>query len=177
LMSSLIAEELGMPVQRVDLIRRTAPLHDIGKIGVPDSVLNKSGRLTSEEFELIKSHTVIGQQILDSDRHEVLRVAGRIARGHHEKWDGTGYPDGLSRESIPIEARIVALADAFDVLTHARRYKEATPPSGAMAELTRCTATHFDPAVVSAFTQIFARVGFEGILAMSDPIDPRRDLV
>lgn len=165
-----------MDARHVDLIRRTGPLHDVGKIGIQDSILRKPGRLTDEEFTLIQAHTLIGEQILGSSRHEVLKVAAKIARAHHEKWDGSGYPDALSGDRIPIEARIVAVADVFDVITHARPYKGAMPPNEAMAELNRCSGSHFDPTVVRAFEAMYAREGIDGIHAMADPIHPLADL-
>jgi len=175
LLSSLIGAELGLGLREVELIRRTAPLHDIGKIGVPDSILQKPGRLTDAEFEMMKTHTTIGQQILGGSRNRILAVASSIAIAHHERWDGDGYPHGLRGEDIPLEARIVAVADVFDSLTHTRPYKRAFPLEEALAEIDLNDGSQFDPNVVRAFLTIRERVGLENILELADPLDPLRD--
>jgi cyclic di-GMP phosphodiesterase len=177
LMASLIAEELGVGTHDVDLIRRTAPLHDIGKIGVPDAVLRKPGSLTADEFVMMKAHTTIGAQILGGSRHRILEVAAAIARGHHERWDGGGYPDGLEGREIPREARIVTVADVFDTLSHARPYKGAVPPERALAIILEDRGTHFDPEVVAAFEALYDRVGPAHFHELADPIDPLRDIM
>ncbi|MDX1493189.1 MAG: response regulator [Longimicrobiales bacterium] len=175
LLSALIAAELGMRPEDRELLRRTAPLHDIGKIGVPDRVLHKPGRLTDEEFAIIRQHTVIGARILEGGRHRILRMAKSIAESHHEHWDGNGYPHGLKGTEIPIEARIVAAADVFDVLTHARPYKGPKPPEEAVAEIVRCRGTHFDPQVSDAVKAICDRVGPAALPRLVDPVDPWKD--
>lgn len=177
LLSSLIGSELGMDIRTVDLFRRTAPLHDVGKIGVPDSILRKPGRLTATEFELMKTHTTIGAEILGGSDRKLLQVAGAIALGHHERWDGEGYPRALGGTDIPIEARIVSVADSFDTLTHDRPYREATPPAEAVEEILRCRETMYDPDVVDAFQRICRRVGADDLPALMDPIDPNRDII
>ncbi len=177
LLASLLASELGMGAKDVDLIRRTGPLHDIGKIGVPDAVLRKPEALTPSEFELMKSHTIIGAEILGGSRHEILQVARRIAESHHERWDGTGYPHGLVGDAAPAEARIVSVADTFDTLTHDRPYREAVAPEAAVAEVVRCSGTQFDPDVVRAFRTICDRVSPAELLGLADPIDPSRDII
>jgi putative two-component system response regulator len=150
----LLAVALGLPSGDAELVRRAAPLHDIGKIGVPDAVLLKPGKLTDEEFEQMKAHTAIGAEILSGSSSSLLRMAERIALTHHERWDGTGYPNGLARERIPLPGRIVAVADVFDALTHERPYKHAWTIEEAVAEIFHQGGRHFDPAVVHAFASL-----------------------
>jgi putative two-component system response regulator len=152
--SALLGVELGMPQREVDLIQRAAPLHDIGKIGIPDAILLKPGRLTEEEFETIKTHTTIGAQILSGSNSPVLTMAEQIALTHHERWHGGGYPRGLRGHEIPLAARLVAVADVFDALTHERPYKEAWPVSEAVAEILNQSGRQFDPSVVAAFAKL-----------------------
>ena len=152
--SSLLARAHGLPPAEVVVIRRAAPLHDVGKIGIPDSILLKPGRLTPEEFEFMKTHTTIGAKILSGGRFPLLQVAQGIALTHHERWDGAGYPQGLRAESIPLPGRIVAVADAFDAMTSARPYKAAWPVAKAVAELERCAGTQFDPKIIEAFLSL-----------------------
>lgn len=149
--AGLLAERLGLDAATVDLIRRAAPLHDVGKVGVPDRILLKPGKLSGPEFELMKSHTLIGAEILSGSDWPVLQMAEQIALTHHERYDGTGYPRGLEGESIPLEGRIVIVADNFDALTHTRPYAEAWEPERAAAEVERMSARQFDPRVVEAF--------------------------
>jgi putative two-component system response regulator len=152
--AALLAEDLGLPDDEVDLIRRSAPLHDIGKVGVPDAILLKRGRLTADEFDLIKGHTLIGGRILAHSVSEVLQAGEVIARTHHERWDGGGYPLGLSGEAIPLHGRLVALADMFDALTHERPYKPAWPLDRAAAEIRRVAGEQLDPALVHSFERL-----------------------
>ena len=154
--SAVLARAHGLPPGEVTVIRRAAPLHDVGKIGIPDSILLKPGRLTPEEFEFMKTHTTIGAKILSGGRFPLLRVAEGIALTHHERWDGGGYPQGLRGESIPLPGRIVAVADAFDAMTRARPYKAAWPVAQAVAELERCAGKQFDPKIVEAFLALLA---------------------
>jgi putative two-component system response regulator len=133
------------------LLRHAAPLHDLGKIAVPDSILLKPGRLTDEEFEVVKTHAVLGARVLAGAESEVLQTAERIARHHHERWDGTGYPDALAGEDIPIEARLVHVADVFDVLVHERPYKDSWTVEAAVEEIRRGAGAQFAPAAVEAF--------------------------
>jgi putative two-component system response regulator len=149
--SALIAAAMGMSDETVELLRKAAPLHDIGKIGIPDAVLLKRGQLTPEEREMMKGHTLIGARILSGSRFPLLQMAEEIALTHHEKWDGTGYSPGLGGENIPLPGRIVAVADVFDALTHKRPYKEAWAVAKAVSEITALSGTHFDPQVVEAF--------------------------
>jgi putative two-component system response regulator len=152
--AALLADDLGLPSEEVDLIRRSAPLHDIGKVGVPDAILLKRGRLTADEFDLIKGHTLIGGRILAHSVSQVLQAGEIIARTHHERWDGGGYPLGIAGEAIPLHGRLVALADMFDALTHKRPYKPAWPLDRAAAEIRRVAGQQLDPAVVRSFERL-----------------------
>jgi putative two-component system response regulator len=149
----LIAKKIGLPEPQVTLIRRAAPLHDVGKIGVPDTILLKLGKLTEDEFDVVKTHTAIGARILSGSRFPTLRLAEEIAFSHHERWDGSGYA-GIPRDSIPLAGRIVAVADVFDALIQQRPYKEAWPVAEAIAEIERQRGHHFDPSLVDAFLRI-----------------------
>jgi putative two-component system response regulator len=155
-LSAALARELNLPPEQVDLIFEAAPLHDVGKIGIPDSVLLKPGRLTAPEFEQIKTHTRIGAELLRGTSSPLLQAAEEIARSHHEKWNGTGY-EGLSGNGIPLHGRLVSVADVFDALTHARPYKEAWSVDDAIAEIVSQSGHQFDPAVVEALVQIASR--------------------
>ena len=152
-MAALIAKQAGMPEGQVTLIRRAAPLHDVGKIGIPDTILLKLGKLTADEFTVVKTHTTIGARILSGSRFPILRLAEEIAFSHHERWDGDGYA-GIPRESIPLAGRIVAIADVFDALTQRRPYKEAWPIEQAIAEIEQQRGHQFDPTLVDAFLRI-----------------------
>lgn len=145
---------LGMTAHEVELLELATPLHDIGKIGIPDEILLKPGRFTPEEFEQMKLHTKIGATILEGSLFPVLQLAKTIALSHHEKWDGTGYPNGLKGEEIPLVGRIVAIADFFDALTHERPYKRVWSVEEALAEIRKQSGAHFDPRVVNAFLSI-----------------------
>ncbi|MGE0605603.1 MAG: HD domain-containing phosphohydrolase [Pirellulales bacterium] len=154
LYSGVLAEALGWDRNDVEDIRIAATMHDIGKIGVPDTILLKPGKLTKEEFEVIKTHTVIGAGILDVSDIPLLRLAREIAWCHHEKWNGSGYPRGLSGEDIPEPARIVAIADVYDALVHARVYKPAFPEDEALAIMRADRGTHFDPRIFDCFLDV-----------------------
>jgi len=149
--ASLLAEKLGLAPDVVKAIGTAAPLHDVGKVGVPDRILLKPSRLTAAEFELMKSHTLIGAEILAGSSWPVLQLAEEIAISHHERWDGTGYPEGTLEDEIPMSGRIVIVADNFDALTHSRPYAEAWDAEKAAAEIRRQSGQHFDPDVVEAF--------------------------
>ena len=151
-----VAKAIGLPAERVALIRQAAPLHDIGKIGVPDAVLLKPGKLSPEEFEIMKGHAIIGARILADGQCDVVRLAASIARHHHERWDGSGYPDRLAGEAIPVEARIVALVDVYDALTHERPYRPAWPRQQVLDHMLRERGRHFDPAICDAFLSTVA---------------------
>jgi len=149
-LSAAIARALGLTQRERKLILKAAPLHDIGKIAIPDSVLLKPAKLTPQERLVMEAHTTIGAKILANATSPAMEYARSIALNHHEKWDGTGYPRGLSETKIPIEGRIVAVADVVDVLTHARPYKGPIEFSVAMERVVESRATHFDPDVVDA---------------------------
>jgi putative two-component system response regulator len=155
-MAALLSKQIGLPDSQVALIRRAAPLHDVGKIGVPDSILLKLGKLTDEEFDLVKTHTTIGARILSGSRFPILRLAEEIAYNHHERWDGFGYA-GIAGNAIPLAGRIVAVVDVFDALTQKRPYKAAWPVGEAIAEIDRQRAKQFDPTLVDAFLRIIDR--------------------
>ena len=140
----------------IELLTKAAPMHDIGKIVVPDSILQKPGRLTPEEFEAIKQHSAEGgrivREVLGSiEEKDYVEIAADMAAHHHEKWDGSGYTAGLSEEGIPLSARIMAVADVFDALVSKRCYKSAMPLEEAFAELKRSAGTHFDPQLIAVF--------------------------
>lgn len=146
-----MAMELGLDRELIWTIGRAAPLHDVGKVAIPDSILLKPGKLTAEEFEVMKSHTTIGGRILAESDFVVVQMGMEIALSHHERWDGSGYPAALSGEDIPIAGRILAVADAFDAMSHSRPYKEALPVPDAVAAIRSGSGTQFDPEVVKAF--------------------------
>lgn len=147
----VIAEELGMNETECEDIEYAAPMHDIGKIGVPDHILLKPGKFEPHEWEMMKQHTMIGHNILQHSQSRYIQMGAVIALNHHEKFDGTGYPNNLSGTDIPLVARIVAVADVFDALVSTRPYKEAWPTEKALEFLTQQSSLHFDPQCVSAF--------------------------
>jgi HD-GYP domain-containing protein (c-di-GMP phosphodiesterase class II) len=142
---------LGLPDDRLEHLRLAAPLHDVGKIGLPAGLLQKPGKLTPAEMETVRAHTTIGHRILDGSPWPVLQCAARIALSHHENWDGSGHPHGLRGEAIPLEARIVAVADVYDALSTSRAYKEAWEPERVVAELRRLRGIKFDPEALDLF--------------------------
>jgi putative two-component system response regulator len=153
--SALIARKLGFHEGDVGLLRRAAPLHDVGKIGIPDQILLKPGKLTENQFEEMKKHVSIGAGILSGSRFAVLKVAEEIALYHHENWDGTGYL-GTTGDGIPIFARIVRAADVFDALTHERPYKAAWPVDDAIRVLRQQRETYFPADVIDALSALYA---------------------
>lgn len=179
--SRLLAEAFGMEHDALDVLSLTSPLHDVGKIGVPDSVLLKTGQLTPEERQVIEKHTVMGAAILSNDlkamataglglvgrfladdpdsKTKPLDTASRIAECHHEKWNGTGYPNGLSGEDIPLEARVVAVADVYDALCSDRPYKLAFPQEKAVGIIREESGRHFDPDIVHVFLENLDEIG------------------
>lgn len=148
---------LGLDHATLELIRWSAPLHDVGKIGVPDGVLLKPAKLTDEEFEIMKSHTTIGARILAGGQSPLVQMAETIALNHHERWDGTGYPNGTRGEQIPLEARLVSVADVFDALSHPRPYRPAWSLEETREEIARGAGTQFDPTIVEHFLKLPAR--------------------
>jgi putative two-component system response regulator len=149
--SVLIANQLGLPQEEQALILRAAPMHDVGKIAIPDQILLKPGKLDEAEFAIMKTHAEKGYEILRGSRSTLLDVAAVIARSHHEKFDGSGYPLGLKGEDIPLYGRIVAVGDVFDALTTERPYKKAWEIDRAVEFLRTGSSTHFDPQCVQAF--------------------------
>ncbi len=148
---SLLAEKIGLPDDDVQNIRYASPIHDIGKVGIADSILMKRSKLTDEEFEIIKTHPLIGAKILANSRSEIVQLAEIIAVSHHERWDGRGYPYGLAGDSIPLPGRITCLADVFDALISSRPYKGPYPVEIVYDILKKGRAEHFDPELVDVF--------------------------
>lgn len=148
---SMLAENLGVPSQQCQTLELAASLHDVGKIAIPDGILNKPGKLTEDEFELMKAHTLQGHRLLSARTEPLMREAAIIARSHHERWDGAGYPDGLLGEAIDPGARMTGIADVFDALTHERAYKAAWSPDEAFAYVSERAGTAFDPGLVDRF--------------------------
>jgi len=164
LFSNLTAASAGWTPESVDDIRLAAPMHDIGKIGVPDAILKKKGELSEAEFEIIRSHTNAGGHILEGSEYPMLQMAHEIALSHHEWWNGEGYPAGLSGEDIPEAARIVALADVYDALSHDRVYAEALPPEEVADYMLKRRGTQFDPYYYDIFMDLipeFDRISAE----------------
>jgi putative two-component system response regulator len=153
-LAARLAAKLNLETNRVELIRLAAPLHDVGKIGVSDTILLKPGRLTPEEFEVMKRHALIGGTLLAAGQSAFVRTAETIALTHHERYDGSGYPHGLAGEDIPIEGRILSVVDVFDALTHERPYKKAWTIEEAIDEIEKQSGKHFDPKVVRAFVEL-----------------------
>lgn len=147
----LIAAQMGLSEADQDMLLEAAPMHDIGKVGIPDNILLKPGRLDVAEFEIMKRHSILGHEILNGSQSVMLQAAAQIALAHHEKYDGTGYPNGLAGEAIPLFARICAVGDVFDALTSERPYKKAWEDERAIALLREGAGSHFDPACVDAF--------------------------
>ena len=145
--------QLGWSQAEVDAIRGAAPMHDIGKIGVPDAILQKPGALTEDEWKLMREHTTMGARILRKSRVPFIQMGARIASCHHEKWDGSGYPRGLAGEAIPIEARITAIADVYDALCHKRHYKEPWPEERVVEHLLNGRESHFESKLVDLFVE------------------------
>ncbi len=157
LYSKLLAQLFGMDEKTANLLENAAPLHDIGKVGIPDSILNKPGKLTDDEYEVMKNHTRIGQSILSNSDKPLIQLASEIAGGHHEKFDGTGYPLGLKGDDIPVSARIVAIADVFDALVSQRVYKDSWSNEEIIKFFKKEKGKHFDPLLVILFLNNFER--------------------
>lgn len=153
-LAELLARELDLEAEDLDVICRAAELHDVGKIAIPEAVLSKPGPLDEEEWNPIRRHTLIGERILGAA--PALAGVGELVRSSHERWDGGGYPDHLSEEDIPLGARVIAVCDAYDAMTHGRPYKPARSHSDALAELRHCAGSQFDPSVVELVCDRFA---------------------
>lgn len=156
--SRALAKAAGWSEDDVAMIELAAPMHDTGKVGIPDAILCKSAPLTDEEWDVMRTHARVGYQILSMSDAPLFRMAAEIALRHHEKWDGSGYPDGLSGTFIPESARIVAVADVFDALCTKRPYKEAWPLERVFAALDERAGTHLDPRLVAIFRQILPAI-------------------
>jgi putative two-component system response regulator len=156
--SDALASACGWNDDDRHLIDLAAPMHDTGKLGIPNAILRKPGKLDAEEWEIMKTHSRIGHDILAKSDAPLFQMAAEIALHHHERWDGSGYPDGLSGTSIPESARIVALADVFDALTMNRPYKEAWPAEQALEAMKAESGSHFDPRLLDLFVSIFPRI-------------------
>jgi len=154
-----LAELIKQPPDFVELVRRAAPLHDIGKIAIPDSILHKPGALTAAESEVMQTHTTIGASILSGGDNALMITAERIAASHHERWDGKGYPYRLAKEAIPLEGRITAVADFYDALTHDRPYRHAVPREFVLLDIERGAGTQFDPAIAAVIRKAPSAVG------------------
>jgi cyclic di-GMP phosphodiesterase len=152
--SAAIAMQLGWNSQDTELLELAAPMHDTGKIGIPDAVLKKPAKLDKEEWQIMMTHSEVGHRILCQSDAALFKLAAEVAMYHHEKWDGNGYPEKLKGEDIPKSARIVAIADVFDALTMKRPYKEPWPIEDSFAEIERSAGSHFDPILVEAFIKI-----------------------
>lgn len=155
---ALLAQEIGWDEAQCDLILNASPMHDIGKIGIPDAILRKPGRFEPGEWEIMKTHAAIGARLLEGDNSDLILLARDIALTHHEKWDGSGYPNGLAGAAIPIAGRIAALADVFDALTSVRPYKKAWSVEAAVELITENSGKHFDPALVTVFLRELPRI-------------------
>jgi len=149
--SALLARTIGWDAAQCELILLASPMHDIGKIGIPDNILLKPGKFEPAEWEIMKTHTTIGGKLLEGDDSDLMRMAREIALSHHEKWDGSGYPAGLTGEDIPLSGRIAALADVYDALTSQRPYKKAWPVEDAVNLIKENRGKHFDPSLVDVF--------------------------
>lgn len=154
----VLADAYGLPPDIAFMIEKASPMHDIGKIGIPDAILLKKGKLTDEEMQTMRTHTLIGGKLLGDHSSLVVQMASSIAMTHHEKWNGSGYPSGLKEESIPPEGRITALADVFDALTTRRPYKEPWPIDNVVAHINTMSGIDFDPVLVTLFNENFPKI-------------------
>lgn len=154
----VLAEALGWDAVAAKLLEQAAPMHDTGKIGIPDAILKKPGKLDPQEWDVMQRHTLIGYEILSRSKAPLFELAAEVALNHHERWDGTGYPQGLAGDRIPISARIVAIADVFDALGSRRSYKDAWPMDEVIAKITESSGTHFDPTMVDAFVACLPKI-------------------
>jgi response regulator RpfG family c-di-GMP phosphodiesterase len=151
--SYILAKGAGMSEEEAEVLKMASPMHDIGKVAIPDAVLKKPGQLTDEEYRIMQSHTVIGYNLLKNSKRRILKAAAIVAHEHHEKWDGTGYPRGLAGEDIHIYGRITAVADVFDALASDRVYKKAWDLERIIDLFRRERGRHFDPRLVDVFLE------------------------
>jgi putative nucleotidyltransferase with HDIG domain len=156
--SRILAEAYGLDAEEVELVKLASPLHDIGKIGIPDAILNKPGKLEPDEWVVMKSHAELGHNMLAGSNRKILKVAATIALEHHEKWDGTGYPNGKSGEDIHIFGRLTAIADVFDALGSDRVYKKAWPMDRIVEHMQQESGRHFDPRGVELFMEKLSEI-------------------
>ena len=170
-----LATACGWDSAQATLLEQAAPMHDTGKVGIPDAILRKPGKLDAEEWKVMKTHCQIGYDILSRSDAPVFQLAAEVAMHHHEKWDGSGYPDGLEADAIPESARIVALADVFDALTMKRPYKEPWPIDKVLATLRESAGSHFEPNLVETFITILPDI--LRIKAEWDALDRRQATV
>lgn len=168
--AKLTAKRLDWPEERLAVLELAGHLHDVGKIGVPDAVLNKPGKLTVEEFEMMKAHPEIGEQIIRGI--DFLEALVPYVLYHHERYDGKGYPKGISGEAIPIEGRLLAVSDTFDAMTSSRPYRKQLDPERAIEEIKRCSGTQFDPNIVVVFLEIWRAGLLDPILLGTSPLPP-----
>jgi putative two-component system response regulator len=152
-MCAALAATMGLPEAEVELLRLAAPMHDVGKVATPDGILLKPGKLTSEEFEIMKAHALAGYEILRGSDSPMLQLAAEIALSHHERFDGSGYPNGIAGTAIPLSGRLCSIVDVFDALTSERPYKRAWPIEEALLEIRKGSGAHFDPDIVAVFFQ------------------------
>lgn len=176
--STLLAEQVGLEPDRCELMSYAAPLHDVGKVAIPDAILLKPGSLTPEERAIVETHAEEGYRLLRGSSSSILDMAATIALSHHEKWDGSGYPRGLAGEEIPIEGRIVAIADVFDALTTDRVYRPAFPVECAVEMMREQRAQHFDPVLLDTFLDVLSKSGPDARAALkANPADLLQDVL
>ncbi len=156
--SAFLGVRVGLPKHEIQNLRHAAPMHDLGKIGIPDSILCKPAKLTPEEFEIMKTHTTIGARILEHSQNHILQMAHDIALSHHERWDGGGYPNGLAGDEIPLMGRIVGLVDAFDAMTSNRSYRAARSVEETCGIIEKEKGKQFDPRLVDVFLDNTERI-------------------
>jgi putative two-component system response regulator len=170
--SALVAQTLGWSAEQVELIQLAAPMHDVGKVGIPDAILRKPGKLTDEEYAIMKTHAVIGAKMLAGSLSPVLQMAEQIAHFHHERWDGMGYPNGLVGDEIPKAARILAIVDFYDALMHDRVYRKAVPENIVLEMIEQGRETHFDPEVLFAFLESLPAIRAVNVCEMDHELAP-----
>lgn len=168
--SKLLALKCGISLKEAEEIKMASPMHDIGKVGIPDNILNKPGKLTDDEFEIMKTHAELGYEMLKSSHQPLLKTASIISMQHHEKWDGSGYPKGLEGENIHLYGRITAIADVFDALGHDRVYKKAWPLERILDLFKEGRGKHFDPNLIDLFLN-----NLDDFLKIKDHFDSKQE--